>query len=191
MTKFTRRVDIYWECLRGLLRDWRKDDKKLGGISDSFVEAMLEVLAPVAYELFVSGYEQFGESLLREKVRKALGRLESGHELYGRHATSVIDELKQAGILVTTGEHRDAPLLFLHRTFHEFLVALALAKQARADGWKSIVSLLERKAWRPAWQEVIILLAGRLADPLPLLRMRPISAQTTSSATAWLSPAFV
>jgi hypothetical protein len=31
--------------------------------------------------------------------------------------------------------------------------------------------LLDRKAWRPAWQEVIVLLGGLLADPAQLLRL--------------------
>ena len=30
---------------------------------------------------------------------------------------------------------------------------------------------VDRKAWLPAWQEVIILLAGQLHDPVPLLEM--------------------
>jgi len=95
--------------------------------------------------------------------------LGAGHELAGRDATSVIAELKHAGILITTSEYRDAPLLFLHRTFHEYLVARALAQRAQAEGWGAIAVLLDRKAWRPAWQEVIVLLAGQLADPVPLL----------------------
>jgi hypothetical protein len=157
----TRRVEIYRMCLRGLLRDW-KEEKERRTIGDGYVEEMLEVLAPAAYALFAGGHEQFGEGLLWEKVRAALIGLGAGHELAGRRATSVIEELKPAGILVTTAEHRDAPLMFLHRTFHEFLAARALAQRARPEGWEAIAGLLDRKAWRPAWQEVIVLLAGQL-----------------------------
>ena len=163
-------MQIYSLCLRGLLRDW-KEEKERRPIGDGYVEAVLEVLAPAAYALFAGGHEQFGEELLREKVRAALGGLGAGHELAGRDATSVIAELKHAGILITTGEHRDAPLLFLHRTFHEYLAARALARRAKSEGWRAIAALVDRKAWRPAWQEVIVLLAGQLADPLPLLRL--------------------
>ena len=109
--------------------------------------------------------------LLREEVRVALGGLGAGHELAGRDATSVIAELKHAGILVTTGEHRAAPLLFLHRTFHEFLAARALARRVKSEGWLVIAAQVDRKAWRPAWEEVLVLLSGQLADPLPLLRL--------------------
>ena len=166
----TRRVSLYRLCLRGLLRDW-KEEKERRPIGDGYVEAVLEVLAPAAYALFAGGYEQFGEDVLREKVRASLKGLGAGHELAGRDATSVIAELKHAGILVTTGEHRDAPLLFLHRTFHEYLAARALAQRVQAEGWEAISVLLDRKAWRPTWQEVIVLLAGQLADPVPLLRL--------------------
>ena len=166
----TRRVQIYSLCLRGLLRDW-KEEKERRDIGDGYVEAVLEVLAPAAYALFAGGHEQFGEGLLREEVWVALGGLGAGHELAGRDATSVITELKRAGILITTGEHRAAPLLFLHRTFHEFLAARALARRVKSERWLAIAAQVDRKAWRPAWQEVIVLLAGQLADPLPLLRL--------------------
>ena len=166
----TRRVQIYSLCLRGLLRDW-KEEKERRPIGDGYVEAVLEVLAPAAYALFAGGHEQFGEGLLREEVRVALGGLGAGHELAGRDATSVIAELKHAGILITTGEHRAAPLLFLHRTFHEFLAARALARRVKSEGWLAIAAQVDRKAWRPAWQEVLVLLSGQLADPLPLLRL--------------------
>jgi hypothetical protein len=31
--------------------------------------------------------------------------------------------------------------------------------------------LVDGRAWLPAWQEVVVLLAGRLKDPLPLLEL--------------------
>jgi hypothetical protein len=167
---FTRRVSQYRLCLHGLLRDWR-EERERRTIGDGYVEAVLEVLAPAAYALFAGGHEQFGEGLLREKVRAALGGLGTGHELAGRDATSVIAELKHAGVLVTTGERRAAPLLFLHRTFHEYLAAHELARRAQVKGWQAIAALVDRKACRPAWQEVIVLLAGQLPDPEPLLRL--------------------
>jgi hypothetical protein len=166
----TRRASVYRVCLRGLLRDWR-EEKERREISDGYVDAMLEVLSGSAHALFAGGYEQFGEGLLRERVRAALGGLGAAHELAGWDATSVIAELKRAGLLITTGEHRDAPLMFLHRTFQEYLAARDLARRVKSGGWGSVTALVDRKAWRPAWQEVLVLLAGQLEDPVPLLRL--------------------
>ncbi len=169
--RFTRRVDIYEQCLRGLVLDWMRDDKRHSAQSAAQVDALLEVLAPVAYVLFAEGREQFNERLLRSKVRDELAKLKPDHELHGLDATTLINELKLTGILVTSGEDPDAPLLFLHRTFHEYLASLALAWRVRAEGWAAIADLLDHKAWRPAWREVVVLLAGQLADPKPLLAL--------------------
>jgi predicted NACHT family NTPase len=68
----TRRVDLYDRCLRGLLHDWRKEEKGEEEISASSVDAVLELLQKAAYSLFLEGKEQFRELDLR---RKAPGRL--------------------------------------------------------------------------------------------------------------------
>jgi hypothetical protein len=167
---FGRRVTLYELCLRGLLRDWR-EEKERREIGPGYVKAVLEVLAPAAAALFARGYEQFPEEALHDELSAALGGLPPGRGPSVRDASQVLDELRHCGVLVTTGGHRDAPLLLLHRTFHEYLAALALARRVRLEGWPSVAGLLDRKAWRPAWQEVIVLLAGQLADPEPLLRL--------------------
>jgi hypothetical protein len=141
--------------------------------------------------LSTQGHEQFSESLLRDKMHPLLDALRASHELYGRNATALIDELKRDGILIRAGEDSSAPLLFLHRTFHEYLAAGALAGVANgkleADtahfvleaagatphssgkGWRQIEALVDRKAWLPEFEQVIVLLAGQLKDPAPLV----------------------
>jgi predicted MPP superfamily phosphohydrolase len=178
----TRRVELYDCCLRGLLRDWR-EEKEAREISDAYVDAVLELLHAVGYTLFVEGYEQFGESDLRRQIITWRAGLKYKHELDERDATSIIAELKRDGVLITAGEHRGAPLLFLHRTFHEYLTACALAATVndQKKGWGaeiesqgervSVHQLVDRKAGDSRWQEVIVLLAGRLQNPAPLLEM--------------------
>lgn len=71
---------------------------------------------------------------------------------------------------------------FLHLTVHEFLAAAALARRVNAEtgkGWHAALrvgritwtvrALVDKKAWDPRWQEVILLLAGQVQDPLSLL----------------------
>jgi HEAT repeat protein len=161
----TRRGDLYDRCLRGLLRDW-KEEKEQPRISDIRLERALWRLAEGAFQLHVDRREQFTEP----QLAKALGfNLERDTE--AEQAEKFVDSLKHDGILITAGGHRDAPLLFLHRTFHEYLAACALARRANSEGWSAIAPLVDKKAWLPVWQEVIILLAGKLEDPVPLLEL--------------------
>jgi HEAT repeat protein len=166
----SRRAPIYRLCLCTLLRDGREKTQP-GSSSVSYADAILDVLAQPAYALFSCDREQFGEEVLRDEVRAALRGLGEDHELSGRDATSVIFECLQGAILLAAGNRRNAPLSFLHRSFHEYLAARALARRVNAEGWDAIADLVDRKSWRPGWQDVIVLLAGQLADPTPLLRL--------------------
>ena len=181
----TRRVELYDRCLRGLLRDWRMDDKWHEGleVSDAYVEAILELLQAVSYTLFAEGYEQFSESVLRTAIVTWLNGLPSNHELCESKPASLITELKGYGVLITAGEHRDAPLLFAHRTFHEYLTAREMGRIVNdpKKGWQAEIELqgkkvtvrqlVDRKAWDPRWQEVIVLFTAQLRDPMPLLQL--------------------
>jgi hypothetical protein len=77
-----------------------------------------------------------------------------------------------------------APLLLLHLTFPEYLTACYLARLINDNGWVEPVvpfdgkeqlipakNFVDRKAWLPTWQEVILLLSGKLDDPVLLLEM--------------------
>jgi hypothetical protein len=72
---------------------------------------------------------------------------------------------------------------FIHLTVQEFLAAAALARMINQTktAWDTEIEftdriwivreLVDKKAWDPRWQEVIVLLAGQLNDPVPLLEM--------------------
>jgi hypothetical protein len=79
------------------------------------------------------------------------------------------ERFRQAVILA------DPEYLFLHRTFQEYLTARALARRANAKPKcqaRIVRDFAERQRWLPDWREVIVLLAGLLDDPLPLLQAR-------------------
>lgn len=171
-----RRVELYDHCLSGLLRDW-KIEKHLPFNHLKLINT-LSRLAGGAFKLHAEQKEQFTEP----ELARALGfDLERDDDM--KKAVEFIETLKRDGILITAGEHRDAPLLFLHRTFHEYLTARTLARivNERKKGWHTEIEvrgermtvkrLLEKKAWDQGWQEVIVLLAGQLEDPSPLLEM--------------------
>lgn len=106
-----------------------------------------------------------------DAIRAALRSLASGDELHGRTPSSLIQEFKRDGVLIAIGD--DAPAyLFLHRTFQEYLAARELARQAKEPArYVGIIQdIAERLWWLPEWRELIVLLAGLVADPVPLLK---------------------
>jgi len=83
---------------------------------------------------------------------------------------ATINELSETdGLLVKSGGGDNAPYLFLHLSFQEYLTACALAERANNEGWQAISAFVDRKSWNPAWQETVVFLSGMLDDPAPLL----------------------
>jgi hypothetical protein len=76
----------------------------------------------------------------------------------------MLEILCDAGVLTRIGKESYA---FLNLAFQEYLTAEALA----ARGWVAIAERIDRLSWSPVWEEVIIHLAGLLADPAPLLEL--------------------
>jgi len=78
--------------------------------------------------------------------------------------------IEQDGLLALDIEDEDESYYgLLHLTFQEYLTACALAHRANHDGWQTIETLVDRKAWDTRWQEVIVLLSGQLDNPATLL----------------------
>jgi HEAT repeat protein/DNA-binding winged helix-turn-helix (wHTH) protein len=163
----TRRVELYDCCLRGLLRDWlvekQRPEVRHRYFTDAYLEEQLDLLQSVAYDMFREGYYQFGENLLRDKMLPKLEKFKSGHALYGRPAVSLIAEFKNNGILTTAAEHGETKLIFLHRTFQEYLAAGAMAdlvKECPQRAWK----IIDKRAWDSEWEPVVVYMAARLGD---------------------------
>lgn len=148
-----RRVELYEACLRGLLKDWKEEREKTG-IDD--VDDLLEVLGALAYELFARELEHFNRSTLRKILVDCLNALPESNALKNAKVTPVVSRLERDGILIKTNEDSDPQLLFLHRTFYEYLAASGLAKRNAA-----ITSALSH-VYDARWQEVLRLLGGLL-----------------------------
>lgn len=75
------RCEIYEQCLRGLLKDWKEE--KQPGIEIENADAMLEALSALA---FVMPIEQgaFNRSFLRKQMLQWLGELHPSDSFYGR-----------------------------------------------------------------------------------------------------------
>ena len=123
-TQFPERSgEIYSRVLRGLLKTWRRE--KGAEATDVDVELTLGKVSAAAFEVFPAS--QFGET---EFAKHATG-----------DAAELVRTLLRDGILIRAGADQDAPLMFLHRTFHEYLAARHLSGQAwnqkRVEGWCS------------------------------------------------------
>jgi HEAT repeat protein len=154
-----RRSEVYRCCIWGLLRDWKRG-KEERQISDAYVHHLLQLLENVAFEIFRDGYQQFGEALLEDKVAPWLDGLKPSHALYSKKAIDVIGELKTEGILTELG---GSNLIFINRTFQEYLAAgglLQLLRKNQREGWRCV----DKKAWDPVWESVIVCFAARLAN---------------------------
>lgn len=87
------------------------------------------------------------------------------------------DLTRNSGLLRWKGETGS----FRHRTIQEFLAAAALARLANDEGQEAVVQvsgrkrtvreLVGKKAWDPAWRDVICMLAGKLQKPGWLLEL--------------------
>jgi hypothetical protein len=178
-----RRTDLYKAVLERLLSgQWKDPPRSLG---KGKVAEKLELLEPLAFRLFASGKEQFSLRDVRQEMRAAYAELYPGRPLSNTEVTERIREWSEEdGLLIEAGAGDDAPYLFLHLTFQEFLTARYLAARINPAGWEKaalpaegqekglpVKEFLDRKAWLPAWQEVIVLLAGNLNDAAPLLEM--------------------
>jgi hypothetical protein len=182
----TRRVEIYKDCLWGLVYKWKY------GTSESVVDVdsantTIDLLAEISLSLFLASPHVDAWSLPELKAR--VGSL-SGSSLSQAECVALIDQLIKDGVLVREGEDERSPLRFIHRTFREYLAATAVAGRVNAnDGrvWEfpcievenkhgeqkkvNTKDFIDAKSWDPNWQEVICLLAGQLKDATPLLKL--------------------
>ena len=143
------------------------------------LEDKRSALAQAALALFASMGERqlwFDCKTWRKAVKPALG----DRQYLDTLADALRTESVRFGLLRFDGARN----YFLHLTVQEYLVAQALADRINdaEQGWDAPLSLsalgkkgctvrsfVSAKAWSPAWSEVIVLLAGRLKDPEPLL----------------------
>jgi len=153
-----KRSEVYERCLKGLLKDWVLHDQKSGvkdrELESARVELQLNKLGLLALELFKQGCEQFTPMMLVDILEEKFNE---------DKALELIDLLKHRGILVAANSSEDPPLLFLHRTFQEYLAARALAKQSDVIDF----ALNPDRLYDPTWHEVLRLLGGLLGDRTP------------------------
>jgi hypothetical protein len=172
----SRRSALYRKCLVDLLRDVAppRSSFEHGPFDVDFVLRLLRRAA--AYTVLITTSEgpwSFTEEAFREALRPLLGTRGRDDEfLFREKVNDLLSRLKLAGILASEGPEENARYLFLHRSFHEYLVAEELSARWREAGWQGVQGLLTRKTWDPEWDEIVVLLAGLVDKEVkPLLEL--------------------
>jgi len=132
------------------------------------------VLAGAALRLYVEQGGQRTQSFSSRRLKRAIRESLVEEERCSLEAAAdavpdLMGELTATAIL----RHDGRQYAFLHLTVYEFLVAAALADTVEERGWDapipygengvSVRELMGKKAWDPAWSEVITFVAGLLS----------------------------
>jgi hypothetical protein len=158
--------------------------RRAGRLDHAEADDLLCLLRPIAFRL-LAGHphsNRFPAVEAVEAIREACSSVRIPMDP-GR----VREKLMRAGVLIPAGL-RDGvlQLSFAHRQFIEYLAGTHLGQLVNEAGWQearvalpqpvrgdsptcSVHKLLDRKAWDPAWSEVVLFAAARMRDPGGLL----------------------
>jgi len=172
----TRRAELYETVMQLLLgASWRSNRSDIQeGLFETRLEEKYTLLEYVAWH-FATLNGRWHDLMLAEEledvVKKKAQEQRSDAAIFS--PDTILEELTEKdALLVKVGvsqrlrQKGKVPYLFLHRTFHEFLVARYLAAQPI----NTYLALVRPHFWFDSdWEVVILLLAGCLEDPNPLL----------------------
>ncbi|MGH3392485.1 MAG: NACHT domain-containing protein [Actinomadura sp.] len=152
-----RRAELYHRCVDVLLKDWDAH-RGIRRFAQFTADRKRDLLEEVAWHFHRTGRRYFAERELLELIEAFLPTI----DLDAGHARAILDEIAaQYGLLKVQAHGWYG---FLHLTLQEYFAAVAANERGRA-------AVAEVAAHRhdPWWEEVILLLAGRMADASPLL----------------------
>lgn len=164
-----------------LLRLWDRTRPEYGDHlplqQSSLLQRRRKILEALAFQYFLEDKVQFAQDDLESRVAKLNAQL--GMEPM-QSPVQLVQELSQVlGVMIQGGQLADANMqfLFLHLTIQEYLAAVFLGRMVNRDGWDGaalenglfIRDLISKKAWDPRWEQVVLLLAGILENPVPLI----------------------
>jgi HEAT repeat protein len=152
-----RRAELYNRCGEVLLREWDAH-RGIKRFSQFTADRKRDLLKEVAWHFHIDGRRYFPETELLHLVAGFLPTI----DILPSESKAILEEIAaQYGLLKAQAHGWYG---FLHLTFQEYLAALA-ANEKGATGLQEVVA---HRA-DPWWEEVILLLAGRMNDATPLL----------------------
>ncbi len=152
-----RRAELYNRCVEVLLREW-DSHRGIKRFSQFTADRKRDLLKEVAWHFHIDGRRYFAEAELLHLVAGFLPTI----DIPPSESKAILEEIAaQYGLLKVQAHGWYG---FLHLTFQEYLAALA-ANEKGATGLQEVVAH-RSDSW---WEEVILLLAGRMHDATPLL----------------------
>lgn len=152
-----RRAELYNRCGEVMLREWDAH-RGIRRFSQFTADRKRDLLKEVAWHFHLDGRRYFPEAELLHLVASFLPTI----DIPPSESKAILDEIAaQYGLLKVQAHGWYG---FLHLTFQEYLAALA-ANERGATGLQEVVT----RRFDPWWEEVILLLAGRMNDATPLL----------------------
>ena len=160
-----RRCQIYEKTVDYLLSKWSVNQ---GCQSAEAIEAKIRLLAALAYQFSCQGKEIFSAEELKREIGKYLDRDRSYPELGNYTPEDLLAQLSgENGILHKLTKEGNR-YVFIHRITQDYLTAEYL-KQAIAENPDQGIALAQAHFWEYDWHQPLSLLAGLMADPVPLL----------------------
>jgi hypothetical protein len=182
----TNRAQVYEHIVNKILSaTWHETERT--SLSSSEQRTRVDEMSAMASTLLIQGELQFSQRKLDKAIQFGYSKNPVDEELTTSERRK--EYTGKPGVLTQVGSDDDhvslrseSPYLFVHLTIQEYLAARWIALQANENGWDheidtgdgrsfKISTIVDRKAWSPHWQQVILLLAGQLEDPVPLLEL--------------------
>jgi HEAT repeat protein len=152
-----RRAELYNRCVEVLVREW-DTHRGIKRFSQFTTDRKRDLLQEIAWHFHGIGRRYFPEPELLRLIADFLPTLDIPLE----ENVAILDDIAaQYGLLKVQAHGWYG---FLHLTLQEYFAAVA-ASERGATGLQEVVS----HRHDPWWEEVILLLAGRLNDATPLL----------------------
>ncbi|MEQ9236039.1 HEAT repeat domain-containing protein [Coleofasciculus sp. E2-BRE-01] len=164
LTLPARRTQVYGKAVDYMLGKWGIDNHRQW-VNEARVSAKKELLQELAYQFSSENKEIFSIDELRRKIENYLGSEQVCSDFKPLSAASLIEELSENDGIIQLLDRGGDRYLFLHRTFQEYLTAAYLSRVGNG------VALARQHFWDYDWHETLSLLAGLMADPIPLLQV--------------------
>ena len=161
-----RRTQVYEKAVNYILSQWSKDNQRKWS-EEGWVIAKQSLLEYLAYEFSCQNKEVFSGKELSGKIDQYLNNTDK-REFKQKTATNLIKELTEEDGIIHTLSAEGNQYLFLHRTFQEYFTASYLKEKIEKNE-KEGLNLIKAHFWEYDWHETIILVAGLLNHPRPLL----------------------